>query len=384
MYDQDFRDSSVTLSTGDYSIRPEGQVLIKSHVRLRPFFKLYIINVLMQLITLGFYRFWGKTEIRRHMWSHVECLGDRFEYTGTAKDLIKGFLIVLVVFLLPLVIIRRVASVFVIVGMEISPKLLIAEYLINILFIVFFFSVATFSARRYKLSRTNWRGIHSAQKGSALVYGLLYVGCVFITLLTVGLAWPACSVVLMRYKMAHTWIGTQQLGFEPSIGVLYKSFVVVWTALAGLLFLEGYFFQTLLLEFYQYLQESDLEMAVMAFMTGLPGLLFLIPVVPGIPLLLWYRGKTLHHFVESSSFMGRRLSSVITGWGYLELVISNTIMTVLTLGLAVPFTMMRQLSYVEKHVGLSGDGNFAELLQSEVVKPGAGEGLADAFDVGAI
>ena len=39
-------------------------------------------NALFNLITLGFYRFWAKTRLRRYIWGNIEYRGERLEYTG--------------------------------------------------------------------------------------------------------------------------------------------------------------------------------------------------------------------------------------------------------------------------------------------------------------
>ncbi len=51
----------------------------------------------LELITLGFYRFWLATDMRRHLWSHTAVGGDTAEYTGTAKELLIGFLVALAI-----------------------------------------------------------------------------------------------------------------------------------------------------------------------------------------------------------------------------------------------------------------------------------------------
>src|ERR1044072_3623695 len=51
----------------------------------------------LELTTLGFYRFWLATDMRRHLWSHTSVGGDTAEYTGTAKELVLGFLFALAV-----------------------------------------------------------------------------------------------------------------------------------------------------------------------------------------------------------------------------------------------------------------------------------------------
>ena len=55
------------------------------------------MNALLTLITLGIYRFWAKTNIRRFFWRNVSLLDDPLEYTGTGGELFVGFLIVIAV-----------------------------------------------------------------------------------------------------------------------------------------------------------------------------------------------------------------------------------------------------------------------------------------------
>ncbi len=49
------------------------------------------------MCTLGIYRFWLATDIRRFLWSNTELAGETFEYTGTARELLIGFLIALAI-----------------------------------------------------------------------------------------------------------------------------------------------------------------------------------------------------------------------------------------------------------------------------------------------
>ena len=51
------------------------------------------------LVTLGIFRFWQVTAKRRYYWSHTSIDGDALEYSGTAMQLLVGFLIALAFFL---------------------------------------------------------------------------------------------------------------------------------------------------------------------------------------------------------------------------------------------------------------------------------------------
>ena len=55
----------------------------------------------LALLTLGFYRFWAKTRIRRYLWGHLAFEDEDLEYTGTGRELFLGFLCVVVVVLIP-------------------------------------------------------------------------------------------------------------------------------------------------------------------------------------------------------------------------------------------------------------------------------------------
>ena len=54
-------------------------------------------NYLLGLITLGIYRFWAKTAVRRYFWGHVSLAGERLEYTGRPIELLIGLLRAVVV-----------------------------------------------------------------------------------------------------------------------------------------------------------------------------------------------------------------------------------------------------------------------------------------------
>jgi uncharacterized membrane protein YjgN (DUF898 family) len=61
------------------------------------FFRLVRRGALLELVTAGFYRFWLSTDIRRSLWANTSIAGDTLEYTGTAKELLLGFLFALAI-----------------------------------------------------------------------------------------------------------------------------------------------------------------------------------------------------------------------------------------------------------------------------------------------
>src|SRR6476620_3567446 len=64
----------------------------------RPKFRrLAIRGALLEVVTIGFYRFWLATDMRRHLWSHTVVENDGAEYTGRGMELLIGFLIAMAI-----------------------------------------------------------------------------------------------------------------------------------------------------------------------------------------------------------------------------------------------------------------------------------------------
>jgi uncharacterized membrane protein YjgN (DUF898 family) len=183
-------------------------------------------NLVLTFLTLGIYRFWAKTRIRRYFISRVSFLGDPLEYTGTGMELFKGFLIVLAI-LVPLLIGIGTIQHF-LFAPGANPLGAVLFQIGYMLFLAFLYYAAMYRAQRYRLSRTSWRGIRGGQQGSALVFALSAIGLGILTLLTLGLTYPLMARVLAGYRINRTCIGTETLRFSGGLGKLYAGWMVPW------------------------------------------------------------------------------------------------------------------------------------------------------------
>jgi uncharacterized membrane protein YjgN (DUF898 family) len=179
-------------------------------------------NFFLMLVTLGIYRFWAATKLRRYLWSNIQIGGDALEYTGTGRELFLGFLIALA-FLAPLSIAYAV-SYRLALG---NPLLAGAFQLTYFAVLIILLQVALFRSRRYRLSRTLWRGIYAGQSGSTWHYLWLFLGYGVLTVVTLGLALPWLQVALERYKLNHTWFGDHEMSIEAKGSALFSRWLVV-------------------------------------------------------------------------------------------------------------------------------------------------------------
>ncbi|MEL7177381.1 MAG: DUF898 family protein, partial [Pseudomonadota bacterium] len=58
--------------------------------RKGPYFWLSLKTGVLTILTLGFYRFWMKTRLRRYMWSAIRPGGHPMEYLGTPLEKLLG------------------------------------------------------------------------------------------------------------------------------------------------------------------------------------------------------------------------------------------------------------------------------------------------------
>ena len=178
------------------------------------FFRLVRNGAALELVTFGFYRFWLATDIRRHLWSHTSVDGDAPEYTGRARELLIGFLFALAI-LVPIYIAYFVISI------ETERYKTFASVPL-FLFFYLFGQFAIYRARRYRLTRTVWRGVRFWMDGSGWAYAVRAAGWGLLTLLTLGALWPWREAALERYKMKHCYYGDLEGSFEGRGSALFK------------------------------------------------------------------------------------------------------------------------------------------------------------------
>ena len=359
------------------------EAAITYDAKVRRLFGMGLTIAFLSLITLGFYRFWGKTQIRRYLASRISIMGDRFEYTGTGKELFLGFLIALAV-LIPL----GAASY----GIELitAGKSAVTQFTamgLQYAFILFLIGYATFRARRYRLSRTVLRSIRFWQTGSNVGYALRMVGYLALTMATLGIARPVGDIALYRYQMQHTWFGRQKFEFDGRAGPMMGKWILslalvpftlglslIWYAAFRMRYLQS---QTryqgigfsLAVTFGNLVRIYSLYALVMTALFGFfYGAIFAV-VMPTI---------VQDQAVDAQSWMQAN-AMVLYGVGIGAAFV--------VFGLIAPIVQLLMLTHrfirlVANRLEFIGDVDLHTIMQSAAERPQSGEGLADALNIG--
>ncbi|CAN1492611.1 Protein of unknown function DUF898 [Rhabdaerophilaceae bacterium] len=249
-----------------------------------------IKGTLLTLLTLGIYRFWYRTNLRRYYWSNTTILGDGFDYSGTGRELLIGFLIMLAIFV-PLNFAASLLGLF--AGEQLGGVIasVIAFFLVPA-----FIQVAIYRGRAYRFSRTRYRGIRFHQSGSAWGFLATTAKWLLFTALSVGLLLPYLREAMHRYRTENTLFGSLRASCMSSGKSLMKSWLPFW-------FMAMFAFGVLVLI------GATMALSGHPGIIGIASLLF-FGAACTLP-VLWqmYRVAEFRHFVETASFGELRLAS---------------------------------------------------------------------------
>lgn len=175
---------------------------------------------LMTVATLGLYRFWMKTRLRRWYWSAVQPGGHPLEYTGNALEKLLGFLIAVVflAFYIGIVNLILMYASFTLFGGN-APAYVLS--FVGVVPLVFY---AQYRARRYVLARTRWRGIRFGLEPGAWAYARRALMYWTFAVLTLGLLWPLQTFRLEQFRTDRTWFGTGKM----RQGGKWSALIVPW------------------------------------------------------------------------------------------------------------------------------------------------------------
>jgi uncharacterized membrane protein YjgN (DUF898 family) len=340
----------------------------------------------LELITVGFYRFWLATDIRRHLWSNTIIDGDAAEYTGRARELLIGFLFALAI-LVPIYL------AYFLVGLEVERFKAFASIPL-FLFFYLFGQFAIYRARRYRLTRTVWRGVRFWMDGS----GWAYAGQALLwgigTALTLGLLLPWREAALERYKMSHSYYGDLQGSFEGRGSDLFKRGWWLWL-LAPFAF---YLFPAAPFVYAAYkavewrwwlsgirfggvrLESTMRRGALIGLYWKVIGWFLLFAVAIGVylvgcaALVASMHGQAFAQFIKSPALVQSVPLLVMAGIGYLATVLGlNVVMRVYLLrDLWARVIASTTVHGIEAAANVSAKGELANAL---------GEGFADGLDV---
>lgn len=340
----------------------------------REFAPIAFTNLLLTIVTLGIYRFWATTRERRYLWSRSRFIDERLEWAGTGKELFIGALLVLAAIILPFFVITQVAQALILRGQEAAGATL---SLLSFAFIFYLIGVARFRALRYRLSRTRWHGIRGGSDDQGFTFGLSYMWKTVVGYIPAGLLIPWSMVSLWNERWSKMSFGPFAFESDAEGGPIFPRFLLFY--LSPLLI-----FIAMVPLFAAGVTQGRFE--------GAPGGGLVFAIFAAI--FLFYAGLGLIAVAFYSKYFrvvvgATRLNDLqfhfeASTKDWLKLLFGDVVLVLFTLGIGYIFLGYRHWKFFITHMEASGEIRLDELTQSTTRTSTHGEGLLDAFDIGAI
>jgi len=346
----------------------------------REFLPIALTNLLLTIVTLGIYRFWAKARERRYLWSRTRFIDDRLEWTGTGLEMFIGFLLVMAM-LVPIVLFLQ----FGVQALVLRGQFLIASIAILALYLGLFYliGVALFRALRYRLSRSYWHGIRGGSDEPGWAYGWSALWKYAAAGVTLGLLTPWTQTRLWNERWNAMSFGPYAFGADADTKGLKTRWLMIYVA--------G-FAAAILLTATSFMAVLGAAGTPNAGGTGLPvpqftwtaflGILgfYLVIVIASLA----YYAAFFRKAIGSTRLAGLGFSFTARTRDWLMLILGNIGLVVVTLGVGLIFLSYRNWAFAMRHLEASGEIDLDALTQSPTRAATDAEGLASAFDIGAL
>lgn len=334
-------------------------------------------NLFLTIVTLGVYRFWATARTRRYLWANTRFIDDWLEWTGTGKELFLGFLMVVLLIGLPFLFLQFGAQALLLQGHTALAGILT----VVAGFTIFYFTgVARFRALRYRLSRTWWHGIRGGSDDRGFGYGLQYMWRTLVAYLPFGLLIPWSMMSLWNRRMNRMSFGSEPFVAHGRARPLMKRFLLFY--LAPILFVllavatagtfGGYLGGVWVTSNFPPI------LRIIAFLVIFVGVYVLLGLIA-----LAYYAAFLREAIDNLTLGGLQFSFEASTDDWLALFFVDVALVVGTLGIGAIFLEYRHWKFFITHMGAAGEVYTDQLTQSQTRTDRHGEGLLDAFDVGA-
>ena len=306
------------------------------------FFRIWIVNILLSLVTLGVYSAWAKVRTQRYLHGNTRLDDGSFDYLADPLRILKGRLIafaLLVVYMLADQFVPLLGVVLMLAFIAILPWVMVRGI-------------------AFRNHNSAWRGVRfgfDGQLGEAYKVFLLWP---MLGALSFGLLFPYALCRQQRFIIANSRYGMTPFTF----GATPRGFYMAFLALLGVM-LGG--------------------LAATALIS------MVLPVAAPVAMLAAYLlafalfNVRFANLTYNNTALGvHRMAADYRLGSYAALMLTNTLAIVFTLGLFYPWAKVRSARYAADHIRVVAEGDldeFAAAARDEVSALG-GE-IGDLFDV---
>jgi uncharacterized membrane protein YjgN (DUF898 family) len=196
-------------------------------------------------------------------------------------------------------------------------------------------TVAVNGARRYRLSRSSWRGIRFSFHGDKEKFVALMVRGTLLSIVTLGFYTPYFQNQRRAFFVNNARFGSEQFFYHADARELFGEYIKA-----------------------------------------------VILTIPTLALYwIWYSAFKTRFFWRHTTIGTGRFRSSVSGGELFALSFTNVLLVIFTLGLGAPWAITRTHAFWSDKLSLHGNVDWASIQQRAQGADATAEGMSDAFDI---
>lgn len=373
------------------------------------YFKIWIVNILLSLVTLGIYSAWATVRNRRYFYGNTWLADANFEYHATPVQILVGRVIAIGL----LVAYTLLSEVFPIIGFGLLVLVtLAAPWLV--------WRSMQFGARMssYRNVRFSFHGtLGQAYRyflllpflplllGGVLALGMFlagtkesteYIEIITVVVFATYVMFPYLQSVMTRYHVNHTQYGQGKfhiaitgMGFYGiylrwiAVTLLATLLVGALVAVVAFLVLSGMGISFGDLASINEKENPEVMMQVLVMVVPFLFMLYLPIILLGVYTNAFLKSQ-IRNYVFNNAVLDNtiKLGSSLTTWGLFKMYAGNLLLVMLTAGIATPWVKVRLHRFMLAHTQVHLEGDLGQYVtQQQDLQSSLGDEMGDAFDL---
>lgn len=299
------------------------------------YFGIWIVNIVLSILTLGIYSAWAKVRNRQYFYGHSILDNNNFQYLANPLTILKGRIIAFIALLI----------------WNLSQEFIPILSLVLLLIFIPAFPWVLARSLRFNAINTAYRGVRFNFQGSYGGAAMVTLFWPFIALISFGLALPLATQKKHSYQIENSKYGLAAFSFAGTAGAYYLLALKILATLLVALFLGTKFHPV--------------------FLVG--GYLVIFGQI---------RASLTNLYLSNVQLAGHRIESSMSVPGILWIYFTNSLLTLLTLGLFIPWAKVRMARYRAECTTIIIAGDLDKFVGGQQEQISAlGEELGEMFDM---
>lgn len=353
----------------DQEIRPESEFhRLNFTGTTGEYFRIWIVNVFLTIITLGIYGAWAKVRTRQYFYANTKLAEQPFSYLGDPLAILKGNLLIGGGIIIYSIVKEFVPMLAGIVGI--------------LLYLTFPFLI--YKSLRFNARNSSFRNIRFHFLGTLKEGYITYILYPILIPFTLGAIIPYWEFRRKKYFFNNFAFGNTGAGFNGRPGPFYMAYLMVFLVFTGLAI-----FTTLLIAGGSAL--FFLKYMALSAQPQIPKKFFIFLFLAVYPLLLvvffsvqqYLYGKFMNYCWSETKMGQLRFSCTLNVWRLIWIRISNLFAIIFSIGLLMPWAKIRRTRYTLENITVITEGSLDTFTASigPDEQSAIGDSATDFFDI---